>query len=373
MTADHPGPFDAVLLLSFGGPDGPDDVVPFLENVTRGRGVPRERLEEVAEQYLAFGGASPINDQCRALLAALRAELDRRGRDVPLYWGNRNWAPYVEDVLREIAEDGHRAVLCLTTSAFSSYSACRQYHDDLERAVAAVAEAGLTPPGVRKVRPYFNVPGFVETVAVRVEDALAELAPADRNRARLVFTAHSVPMSMATTSDYEAQLLDVARLVVDRVAVPRLVDLGRDARHERGGAWDLVWQSRSGPPQVPWLEPDVVDHLGDLHDRGEDVVVVVPIGFTSDHQEVRFDLDTQAREAAEALGMTFVRAGTVGTHPRFVRSLADVLDEHLVCADPLALGPLGPRTNPCREGCCPAPRRPGPPDAAGAPGRPARP
>jgi protoporphyrin/coproporphyrin ferrochelatase len=344
-------PYDAILLLGFGGPEGPDDVLPFLENVTRGRGVPRERLEEVAEQYLLFGGRSPINDQNRSLIAAIEAELARRGRDLPVWWGNRNWAPYVEDTLAELTAAGHRRVLALSGSAYSSYSACRQYLEDIERAVASVHDAGGDPPAVDKIRPYWNHPGFVLAVVERVHAAVESLAPADRNRARLVFTAHSIPTSMAETSDYEAQLRDEAAMVAERVAVGR------------AGEWELVFQSRSGPPQVPWLEPDIVDHLHAMHDRGDDVVVVVPIGFTSDHMEVVYDLDTQAADAAASLGMTMVRAGTVGTHPLFVRGLVDVLDEHLVGAPAAALGGLGPRVNPCRPGCCPAPARPGRPSA----------
>ncbi len=346
------GGYDAVLLLSFGGPEGPDDVVPFLENVTRGRGVPRERLEEVAEQYLRFGGRSPINDQNRALLAGLRAELDRRGHELPLHWGNRNWVPYVEDVVGELTDAGHRRVLALSTSAYSSYSACRQYLEDIERAQAAVRDSGREPPAIDKVRPYWNHPGFVLAMVERVHAALESLAPDDRNRARLVFTAHSVPLAMAETSDYQLQLRDEASLIAERVVVPSVRD---------GAGWDLVYQSRSGPPQVPWLEPDVVDHLRALRQRGEDVVLLVPIGFTSDHMEVVYDLDAQAAEAARSMGMTMVRAGTVGTHPLFLRGLVDVLDEHLVGATPVALGSLGPRVNPCRAGCCPAPARPGRP------------
>lgn len=329
--------YDAVVLLSFGGPEGPDDVLPFLENVTRGRGVPRERLEEVATQYDRFGGVSPINEQNRALLDALRAELDRRGRDLPLYWGNRNWAPYVEDTMATITADGHRRVLALATSAYSSYSSCRQYLEDIERAVTHVGDGA---PVVDKVRPYWNHPGFVSAVTARVGEALAE-AP---EGARLVFTAHSIPLSMASTSDYETQLRDVAGLVVERL------DPGRE--------WDLVFQSRSGPPQVPWLEPDIVDHLEALAADGTAAVVVAPIGFVSDHMEVKFDLDTQAAEAAEALGLTMVRAGTVGTHPDFVAGLVDLLDEHLLDTPPDAVGPLGPRRWPCRPDCCPAPVRP---------------
>ena len=336
-----PPAYDAVLLLSFGGPEGPADVLPFLENVTRGRGVPPERLLEVARQYERFGGVSPINAQNRSLIAALQAELDQRGRDLTVHWGNRNWRPYVEDTVADLAAAGHRRILAVTTSAYSSYSACRQYLEDIDRARSRLDD----PPVVDKVRPYWNHPGFVLATVDRVHAAFEQVPPDRRHRARLVFTAHSVPISMAETSDYVRQLRDVAELVHARLAVQP--------------PWDLVYQSRSGPPQVPWLEPDIVDHLRAAAADGVDTVVVVPIGFTSDHMEVRFDLDTQAAEAAAECGMAMVRAATVGTHPLFVRGLADLLDEHLVGGPRLALGPLGPRENPCRPGCCPAPVRPG--------------
>ena len=318
--------YDAVLLLSFGGPEGPDDVIPFLENVTRGRNVPRERLEEVARQYERFGGVSPINEQNRALIAALRAEFDRRDIDVPIHWGNRNWAPYVEDAMATLADDGHRRVLALATSAYSSYSACRQYLEDIARAHDAVGERA---PIVDKVRPYWDHPGFVDAVTDRVRTAVDD-APGD---AHLAFTAHSIPLSMASTSDYESQLRAVASTVADRVAP--------------GRPWDLVFQSRSGPPQVPWLEPDIVDHLHALDGDGVTAVVVAPIGFVSDHMEVLFDLDTQAAEAAADLGMTMVRAGTVGTHPTFVAGLVDLVEHHLAGDVPA-----------CRPECCPRPERP---------------
>jgi ferrochelatase len=333
-------PYDAVLLLSFGGPEGPDDVLPFLENVTRGRGVPAERLAEVARQYDRFGGVSPINEQNRDLIAHLQAELDRRGRGVTVHWGNRNWEPFVEETVAGLAAAGAERVLALTTSAYSTYSACRQYLEDIERARAA---AGPSAPAIDKVRPYWNHPGFVLAMVERVHAALDQLPAARRQEARLVFSAHSLPLAMAATSDYQEQLLDAATLVEERLAL----DL----------PWDLVFQSRSGPPQVPWLEPDVVDHLHAVASDGTETVVLVPIGFTSDHMEVVFDLDTQAAEVAEALGITLVRAGTVGTHPLFVRGLADLLDEHLVGATAKALGPLGPRRTPCAAGCCPAPVR----------------
>lgn len=321
--------YDAVLLLSFGGPEGPDDVIPFLENVTRGRGVPPERLAEVAEQYALFGGVSPINDQNRALLAALRDELDRRGHDdLPLYWGNRNWAPFVEDTLAELTADGHQRVLALATSAYSSYSACRQYQEDIARARAHVGEGA---PAVDKVRPYWHHAGYLDATTDRVRDAVVQLPGG-----RLVFTAHSIPLSMASTCDYEAQLRQVAATVVDRVAP--------------GSDWDLVFQSRSGPPQVPWLEPDIVDHLHALAADGVTEVVVAPIGFVSDHMEVKFDLDTQAAAAAAELGITMVRAGTVGTHPAFVAGLVDLIEQHLAGDTPA-----------CPADCCPAPVRPSAP------------
>lgn len=334
---------DAILLLSFGGPEGPDDVIPFLQNVTRGRDVPRERLDEVAGQYDQFGGVSPINEQNRALLAALRAELDRRGHSQPLYWGNRNWTPYVEDTMAEITAAGHRRVLALTTSAYSSYSACRQYHEDIERARRAV---GDDAPVVDKIRPYWNHPGFIDAMFDRVSTALDDHADIiEPTTTRIVFTAHSLPVSMAETSDYVEQLRDAAALVIDR--------LGTTVQ------WDLAFQSRSGPPQVPWLEPDIADHLTALAGGGVDTAVVVPIGFVSDHMEVVYDLDTQAAAVAENLGLTMVRVPTVGTHPRFVAGLVDILEEHLLGTPAQALGPLGPRVNPCLADCCPAPRRPG--------------
>jgi len=337
-------PYDAILVLGFGGPEGPGDVLPFLENVTRGRDVPRRRLEAVAEQYRRFGGVSPLNEQNRALGAALQAELDRRGRHLPVVLGNRNWTPFVQDAVADLAEAGHRRVVAFATAAYSSYSACRQYLEDIERARLAV---GAGAPVIDKVRPFWNHPGFIEATVERVDDALARVPPERRTDARMVFSAHSIPRSMAETSDYEAQLRDAAGLVTTGLAG------GASAR-----GWDLVFQSRSGPPRVPWLEPDVLDHLEALAADGVTDVVLVPIGFLSDHMEVAFDLDTQAAQAADRLGVRLVRAGTVGTHPAFVRAVADLVDELVVDAEPLALGPLGARTRPCRADCCPPPGRP---------------
>ncbi len=332
-------PYDAVLLISFGGPEGPDDVMPFLRNVTRGRGVPEERLEAVASHYHEFGGVSPINAQNRALLTALEPELRAHGIDLPLYWGNRNWHPLLADEIARMRDDGIERALAFATSMFSSYSGCRQYLEDVDR---ARAELGAGAPVVDKIRVAYDHPGFIEAMAARVGAATAGLAggPAPRT----LFTAHSIPTSMADTSGYEAQLRDAARLVADRV--------------ERIGDWELVFQSRSGPPAVPWLEPDIVERIETLPtDRP---LVVVPLGFVSDHMEVVYDLDTEARAAADARGLGMVRVPTVGTHPRFVAGIRELVQERLDPRAPRAgLGSLGIRPDRCPADCCPPPTRPG--------------
>jgi len=319
---------EALLVLGFGGPEGPDDVMPFLENVTRGRGIPRERLEAVAEHYHHFGGVSPINEQNRGLVAALEKAVD-----LPVYWGNRNWAPYVEDTWRQLAGDGVEHVYVLATSAYASYSGCRQYHEDVARARAAF---GAGAPTAEKLPHYFDSPGFVQANAEAVRAALDSL-PADlRDGARMVATAHSIPDAMAAVAGphggaYQAELLGAAQLVVD-VAAP-------------GREFDLVWQSRSGPPSVPWLEPDVNAHLRALAAAGEKAVVVFPIGFVSDHLEVIWDLDNEARETAAELGLAFARAATAGTHAAFVASLVELLDERRAGGHPR----LG---TDCPAACC---------------------
>ena len=348
-------PYDAVLLLSFGGPEQPADVLPFLENVTRGRGIPRPRLEAVAEHYLRFGGRSPINDQNRALLAALRAELDGRGLRVPLYWGNRNWDPYLVDALRAARADGARRLCVILTSAYSSYSGCRQYREDLAAALLALAGEQDTDdvPVVDKVRHYDNHPGFLAPVTDAVVDAVAKLPDAARPGARLVFVTHSVPTAMNDTAGpdggrYERQHVDVAATVAAAVG------------ERLGGGppgWDLAYCSRSGPASQPWLEPDINDHLRDLTARGVPGVVVIPIGFVSDHMEVVFDLDTEARTTAEELGLPFVRAATVGTDRRFVRGLVDLVVERAALArgetpEQPAEGTLGVSWSVCPAGCC---------------------
>ncbi|MCF6737123.1 ferrochelatase [Blastococcus sp. KM273129] len=339
-----PGRREALLLLSFGGPEGHDDVMPFLENVTRGRGIPRERLEEVAEHYHHFGGVSPINDQNKALLAALEAELRAAGIDLPVYWGNRNWAPYVEDVWQQMADDGIQHAYVLATSAYASFSGCRQYHEDIARARAALTGDAAAPggPTAEKLPHYFDANGFVRANADALAAALAEL-PADvRGSARLVATAHSIPDTMAAVAGpeghaYEAELQAAAQQVV-ALAAP-------------GRPFDLVWQSRSGPPSVPWLEPDVNDHLEALAEAGEQAVVLFPVGFVSDHLEVIWDLDNEAKETAERLGLAFARAATAGTHPAFVTALRELLEERRAGGEPR----LG--TN-CPAFCCYTPPRP---------------
>jgi protoporphyrin/coproporphyrin ferrochelatase len=323
---------EALLVLSFGGPEGHDDVLPFLENVTRGRGIPRERLAEVAEHYHHFGGVSPINDQNKALIAALEKELAGAGIGMPVYWGNRNWAPYVEDTWAQLAADGIEHVYVFPTSAYASFSGCRQYHEDIAR--ARVSYGG--GPTAEKLPHYFDTPGFVQANADALAAALASLPEELRDSARLVATAHSIPDAMAAVAGpqghaYEAELMAAAERVVAEVAP--------------GRPFDLVWQSRSGPPSVPWLEPDVNDHLRALAEDGESAVVLFPVGFISDHLEVIWDLDNEARETAAEVGLAFARAATAGVHPAFVESIRGLLEERRAGGLPR----LG--TN-CPAGCC---------------------
>jgi protoporphyrin/coproporphyrin ferrochelatase len=367
--------YDAFLLLSFGGPEGPDDVLPFLENVTRGRGVPAERLAEVAEHYYAVGGASPINAQCREMLANIRAA----GLDLPMYWGNRNWRPFLTDTVREMADAGVERAIAFVTSAYSSYSACRQYYDDLDQAIAAV---GAGAPRIDKIRPYFNHPGFIEPFAASVADALATLPggaqDATRGGARLICTAHSVPVGMAAASGsqtagtaaagavggrYGAELGEASRLIAERAVVGSI-------------PFDLVYQSRSGPPSVPWLAPDVNDYLRTLaKDGGATAVVVAPVGFVSDHMEVVHDLDVEAAETAASLGLSFARAKAPGSTPRFAQMVCELVAERTAGAPALALGAFGlgafaGGADACPADCCRySPRRPG---GAAPPGRAAR-
>jgi len=368
--SDHTGagpcaPYDALLLLSFGGPEGPDEVVPFLENVTRGRGIPRERLKEVGQHYFLFDGISPINAQNRELLQALRKEFSDQGPGLPVYWGNRNWAPYLTDALREIVDDGHRCVLVLATSAYASYSGCRQYRENLADSLAELAAEGRPVPRVDKLRHYFNHPGFVEPMTDAVLAALAELPEAVRDGAHLAFTTHSIPTAAADTSGrpeghgdggaYVAQHLDTAQVIADAVTAATGTD----------HPWKLVYQSRSGAPHIPWLEPDICDHLEELHGSGAPAAVMVPIGFVSDHMEVKYDLDTEAAAKAAELGLPVARAATVGADPRFAAAVRELVLERAATergrgTTRCALGLLGPSHDVCPVGCCPAPRDPRP-------------
>ncbi len=353
--------YDAFLLVSFGGPEGPDDVMPFLENVTRGRGVPPERLARVAEHYYAFGGVSPINQQCRDMLAAVRDDFAASGLALPLYWGNRNWAPYLAGTVRAMADDGVRRAVAFVTSAYSSYSSCRQYLEDIERARAA---AGPDAPKIDKIRRFFNHPGFIEPFADNARAALATLPAQVRGDAHLVFTAHSIPVAMADSSGpqrengdtgsggrYVAELTEAARLIAERIP---------------GGShpWSLAYQSRSGPPSQPWLEPDVRDHLGELAKSGITAVVMIPVGFVSDHMEVRHDLDVEAAQTADALGLAFARAATPAAHPRFASMITELVRERLRLPDEprpdhsgpdrvrAALGTMGVPSQTCPADCC---------------------
>jgi ferrochelatase len=348
-----PRPYDALLVVSFGGPEKPGDVLPFLENVTRGRAIPRERLEQVAEHYFALGGRSPINDQCRALVAAVRQDFDVAGLSLPTYWGNRNWEPYLADTLRRMADDGVRRAVCFVTSAYASYSGCRQYRENLYDAASTVGDRA---PALDRLRHYFNHPGFVQAFADTTCSALQRLAEPGDPDARLVFVTHSVPLSMAQTSGpsggaYERQHRDAAAQIAAAVA----------ARTGTRRDWDLVFCSRSGAPETPWLEPDVNDHLERLAKRQVSSVVVVPVGFVSDHMEVAYDLDTEAATTARRLGLPFVRAGTPGTHPAFVEMVRDLVTERSAAergGEPRrsTLGALGPCWDSCAVSCCPNPR-----------------
>jgi ferrochelatase len=341
-------PYDALVLVSFGGPERPEDVLPFLENVTRGRGIPRERLESVAEHYLRFGGRSPINELNRTLLEAIRSDLSGHGVDIPVYCGNRNWEPYLTDTVARMRADGVTRAACFVTSAYSSYSSCRQYREDL---AAAVEQAGPGAPRLDRLRSYYNHPGFLDPIV----DAVVE-ATAERPAARLVFVTHSIPVSMNDGSGpqggaYLAQHRNAAAYVAERVATVT----GRVHAH------DLVFCSRSGPPQVAWLEPDVNDHLEKLAADGVGSVVLVPIGFVSDHMEVVYDLDTEALATAERLGLDAVRVPTSGTDPRFVTMVRELLLERAAVergerTDRISVGGDPASWDLCAVGCCPNPR-----------------
>ena len=352
-------PYDALLLVSFGGPEGPDDVLPFLRYVTAGRGVPPARLEEVAQHYLGFGGVSPINGQNRALLAALREDFAAAGLDLPVYWGNRNWHPMLVDTLAQMRDDGVGHAIAFLTSAYASYSSCRQYLDAIEQARAQV---GPGAPRVDRLRQYFNHPGFVEPTIDAVRAALDSLPPEQSSRAHLAFVAHSIPLAMNAASGpagnaYTAQLASLVALVTAAVGGPTSGGLASGGLASGGlasgrHASSLSYCSRSGSPSVPWLEPDIADRLDEIAAAGADAVVVVPIGFVSDHMEVAYDLDTEAAQQAAARGLAFARAATVGTEPRFVAMVRELVLERMGETAPRWLGALGPAHDVCPPDCC---------------------
>ncbi|MDQ0612692.1 ferrochelatase [Microbacterium sp. W4I4] len=356
---EQPVAYDAILLAGFGGPEGQDDVIPFLRNVTRGRGIPDERLEQVAHHYRHFGGISPINGQNRALKAALESELKARSIDLPVYWGNRNWAPYLEDAVAEAASNDDTTLLAFATSAYSSFSSCRQYREDLSRVLDGTEYDGVVT--IDKIRPFYDHPGFVQAFVEGVHDAVAEFLtdgiPADA--VQVLFSTHSIPTADAERSGprdvdwggeggaYAAQHEAVAAWVMDRVAqlLPSAASV----------PWELVYQSRSGPATQAWLEPDVCDVIGELAGRGRQAVIVVPVGFMSDHMEVLWDLDTEAKEAAEAADLRFARTPTPGVSPSFVAGIVDLIQERLEgrpAADRAHVTTVGGSFDVCRPGCC---------------------
>lgn len=328
-------PVDAILIVSFGGPEGPDDVIPFLENVLRGRNVPRERLLQVAKHYDLFGGVSPINGQNRKLIAALKEELKTNGPDLPIYWGNRNWRPLLGETVRQMQDDGIKHALAFVTSAYSSYSSCRQYRENI---AAAQQEARAEAPRIDKLRAFYNHPLFIEANAEQVRSALHEIPESRRPTAELIFTAHSIPQTMADHCAYESQLLETSRLVAQAVG------------HSQ---YELVYQSRSGSPAQPWLGPDIRDHLRQLKQKSVADVVIAPVGFVSDHMEVIYDLDTEARELADELSINMVRAKTAGTHPLFVEMIRRLIVERISGQERRAVvGAHGPVPDICPADCC---------------------
>jgi ferrochelatase len=327
--------YDALIVVSFGGPEGMDEVVPFLENVLRGRNVPRERMLQVAKHYELFGGVSPINEQNRQLIDALKKKLENKGPSLPIYFGNRNWHPLLADTLRQMRDDGIKNALAFVTSAYSSYSSCRQYLENIAEARSVV---GDNAPRVEKLRAFYNHPLFIQANVDNVRAAFQKITAVQRANARLVFTAHSIPISMAKNCDYEEQLGETSRLIASELGIEQ---------------WRLVFQSRSGSPAQPWLGPDIRDYLQELRPAGATDVVVAPIGFVSDHMEIIYDLDTEAMALCHELGLNLIRAATAGTHPLFIEMIHELIMERLEPQTPRRfLGTTGARNDNCHEECC---------------------
>jgi ferrochelatase len=333
-------PYDALIVVSFGGPNGNEDVIPFLENVLRGKPVPRSRMLEVAEHYYHFGGKSPINEQNLALIAALQAELARQEIELPVYFGNRNWTPYLKDTLAQMKQDGVKKALAFFTSGFSSYSSCRQYRENIAQAQKEVGEGA---PSVDLLRKFYNHPDFIEALSELTSTQIKRvLTPEGTAHNKTLFVAHSIPQSMADHSRYESQLRESSRLIAESVGL---------------SDWELVYQSRSGPPSQPWLEPDICDRIEGLPGEGYRAVTVIPVGFVSDHMEVLFDLDTEAVEKARELGLEIARVPTVGTHHKFISMIVELISERLgLRAERRALGSFGPSYDVCPANCCLYPR-----------------
>lgn len=333
--------YDALLVLSFGGPEGMDDVMPFLENVLRGRNVPRERMMEVAHHYEIFGGVSPINNQNRALISALESEMPKHDIDLPIYWGNRNWHPMLQDTVRRMADDNIKRALVFATSGYSSYSGCRQYREDL--AVAQNAVGAEVAPQFDKIRVFYNHPDFIYVNAEAVCEALKQISPDRHAQTRIAFTAHSIPQAMSDNCAYRPQLEETCRLVAGEVKRQ-----GFDFRD-----YKLLYQSRSGAPQTPWLEPDILDYLKELKNAGASDTVIAPVGFISDHLEVLYDLDTEAKALCEQLGLNMIRARTAGTHPRFVSMICELINERVNdSSERRAVGSRPPNHDVCPANCC---------------------
>jgi len=336
------GIYDALIVVSFGGPEGMDDVMPFLENVLRGRNVPRERMVAVAHHYELFGGISPINGQNRALIDALENELAEHGPHLPIYWGNRNWQPFMIDTLRQMANDGVKKALAFFTSAYSSYSGCRQYRENIAEATEALAAEGIQAPEIHLLRKFYNHPGFIKANVEHVRAALAQIPAERRSETQIVFTAHSIPLGMAQNSMYATHFSETSRLVAEGIG------------HAR---WQQAYQSRSGSPQQPWLEPDILDALRELKAEGVQDVVIAPVGFISDHMEVLYDLDTEARQLSDEIGLYMVRAATAGVNPAFVSMIRELIVERIEVeagGHPTrhVLGKFGASHDVCPVNCC---------------------
>ena len=335
MNIENATHYDALLFVSFGGPEGREDVLPFLENVLRGKPVPRERMLEVAEHYYHFDGISPINGQNRDLIQAVKMELEDQQIQLPIYWGNRNWHPMLEDTLQEMQNDGVKRALVFITSAYSSYSGCRQYRENIEEAKSSLADGCIETD---KIRVFYNHPGFVNTIADLLNESLNEFEESARENATILFTAHSIPDGMAANCSYATQLHETARLVMEAVGQ---------------NPWHLVYQSRSGPPSQPWLEPDVCDFIDTLNlKESPSHLAIVPIGFISDHMEVMFDLDIEAKEMCDELNIKMVRVPTVGTNPQFVKMIVELIRERMENTEKRSLGDMGPSHDVCPTDCC---------------------